>query len=102
MLKQSYFFLFKFKMPLSFTNLFSFHASLLCFSWIRWQQYRSENTRFQQIEAKYKVDKTIIQELNPQLSITLSSYEKLTEQLGKEETLEYFKEETDKLSKRKN
>ena len=48
---------------------------------------------FKQIEAKYGVDKTIIQELNPQLSITLSGYEKLIDHLGKEETLEFFKSE---------
>ena len=47
----------------------------------------------QQIEAKYEVDKAIIQKLNPQLSITHSGYEKLTEQLGKEETLEFLNHE---------
>lgn len=66
---------------------------LSCFSWIRWHQYRSENTRLQQIEAKYEVDKAIIQELNPQLSVTLSGYEKLTDQLGKDETIEFFYDE---------
>lgn len=39
----------------------------------------------------------IIQELIPQLSITLSGYEKLTDQLGKEKTLEFFNDEITKL-----
>lgn len=77
---------------------FGIYFSLSCFSWIRWHQYRSENIQLQQIEAKYQVDKAIIQELNPQLSITLSGYEKLTEQLGKDKTLKFFNEEIIKLS----
>ena len=64
---------------------------------IRWHQYRSENPRLQQIEAKYEVDKAIIQELNPQLSITLSGYEKLTDEYGKEATLNLFNDEITKL-----
>ena len=55
--------------------------------------------RFQQNEAKYEVDKVIIQELNPQLSITISGYEELTDQLGKDKTLKFFNEE---ISKREN
>ena len=70
---------------------------LSCFSWIRWHAYSSENLRLQQIETKYEVNKAIIQELNPQLSITLSGYEKLTDQFGKEETLDFFNREIDKI-----
>ena len=69
------------------------YFTLSCFSWIRWHQYSTENLRLQQIEAKYEVDKAIIQELNPQLSITISGYERLTDQLGKEETLDFFNNE---------
>ncbi|MCH5229807.1 MAG: hypothetical protein J1F12_07450 [Muribaculaceae bacterium] len=46
-----------------------------------------------QIKAKYEVDKAIIQELNPQLSITLFGYEKLDDQLGKEGTIDFFTNE---------
>ena len=49
-----------------------------------------------------EVYKAIIQELNPQLSITLSGYEKLIDQLGKEETIDFFKEEIIILQSRKN
>ena len=77
---------------------FGIYFCLSCFSWIRWHQYRSENLRLQQIEAKYEVDKAIIQELNPKLSITLSGYEKLIDHLGKEETLNIFNEEMIKLN----
>ena len=73
-----------------------------CFNWIRWHQYSSDNLRLQQIEAKYEVDKAIIQKLNPQLSITLSGYEKLTDQLGKEETLEFFNDEINHLKTKAN
>ena len=73
------------------------YFSLSCFSWIRWHQHRSENLRLQQIEAKYEVDKAIIQELSPQLSITLSGYEKLTDEYGKEATLNFFNDEITKL-----
>ena len=72
---------------------FGIYFCLSCFSWIRWHQYRSENFRLQQIEAKYEVNKAIIQELNPKLSITLFGYEKLTDQLGKDKTLKFFNEE---------
>ena len=75
--------------------------TLSCFSWFRWHQYRSENIRLQQIEAKYEVDKAIIQKLNPQLSITLSCYEKLTDQIGKEETQEFFNDEINILQSKK-
>lgn len=67
----------------------------------RWHQYRSENFRLQQIEAKYAVDKAIIQELNPQLSITISGYEKLTDQLGKEEIVEIFGDKIQELNSKK-
>ena len=39
---------------------FGVYFTLSCFSWIRWHQYRSENTRLRQIESKYEVDKAII------------------------------------------
>ena len=81
---------------------FGIYFCLSCFSWIRWHQYRYENFRLQQIEAKYEVDKAIIQELNPQLSITLYGYEKLTDQLGKEETLEFFNDEINHLKTKSN
>lgn len=54
------------------------------------------------VEARYEVDKAIIQELNPHLSITLSGYEKLTDQFGKGETFKVFNEELDDLEKKKN
>ena len=79
------------------TIFFGIYFVLSCFSWIRWHDYSSENFRLQQIEAKYEVDKAIIQDLNPQLSVTLSGYDKLTEYLGKEETLEFFKNEINKI-----
>ena len=60
-----------------------------------------KNHSLQQIEAKYEVDKAIIQELNPQLSVTLSGYEKLTDQLGKEGTIKFFNRELDNLNERK-
>ena len=81
---------------------FGIYFALSCFSWIRWHQYRSENILLQQIEAKYEVDKVIIREVNPQLSITLSGYEKLTEQLGKEETLDFFNDEISHLKTKSN
>ncbi|MCH5241529.1 MAG: hypothetical protein J1F67_03775 [Muribaculaceae bacterium] len=80
---------------------FGIYFCLSCFSWIRWHQYRSENLRLQQIEAKYEVDKAIIQELSPQLSITLYGYEKLTDQLGKEEIVEIFKDKIQELNSKK-
>ena len=55
------------------------------------------NLRLLQIEAKYEVDKSIIQKLNPQLSVTLSGYEKLTDLLGKDETIEFFNDEREKI-----
>ena len=76
---------------------FGIYFCLSCFSWIRCHQYRSENFRLQQIKAKYEVDKAIIQELNPQLSITLSGYEKLTDEYGKEATLNFFNDEITKF-----
>ena len=77
------------------------YFSLSCFSWIRWHQYRSENLRLQQIENKYEVNKAIIQELNPQLSVTLSGYEKLADELGQEETLEIFQDKIQELNSKK-
>ena len=47
------------------------------------------NLRLLQIEAKYEVDKSIIQELNSKLSITISGFEKLTEELGKAKIIEF-------------
>ena len=96
---------FKDKFPLWIRNpykasallFFGIYFCLSCFSWIRWHQYRSENFRLQQIEAKYEVNKAIIQELNPKLSITLSGYEKLTDEYGKEATLNFFNDEITKL-----
>lgn len=81
---------------------FGIYFVLSFFSWIRWHDYSSENHSLQQIEAKYEVDKAIIQELNPQLSVTLSGYEKLTEQFGKDETLEFFQDEINDLKAKSN
>ena len=99
--------IYKDKFPLWIRNPYKASALLFvviyfclsCFSWIRWHQYRSEHLRLQQIEAKYEVDKSIIQELNPQLSITLSGFEKLTEEFGKDITMELLKKEIFNLHK---
>ena len=80
---------------------FGIYFALSCFSWIRWHQYRSEKLRLQQIENKYEVNKAIIQELNPQLSVTLSGYEKLVDELGQEETLEIFQDKIQELNSKK-
>ncbi|MCH5319569.1 MAG: hypothetical protein J1E38_07690 [Paramuribaculum sp.] len=58
---------------------------------------KTENSWLQQNEEKYEVDKAIIQELNPRLSVTLSGYEKLIDHLGKEGTLELFNDEIEKI-----
>ena len=97
---------FKDKFPLWIRNpykasallFFGIYFCLSCFSWIRWHQYRFENFRLQQIEAKYEVNRAIIQELNPKLSITLSGYENLIDHLSKEETLNIFNEEMIKFN----
>ena len=78
-------------------GIYSFGIFIFSFSWIRWHQCRSENIHLKQNKAKYEVDKAIIQELNPQLSITLSGYEKLTDEYGKEATLIFFNDEITKL-----
>ena len=75
-----------------FLHVFMIYWHIL-FYLVRGNQYRLENIWPNQIEAKYEVDKAIIQELNPKLSITLSGYEKLTDQLGKDKTLKFFNEE---------
>ena len=51
-------------------------------------------------KPKDKVYKSIVQEQNSQLSVTLSGYERFIEQLEKEETLDFFKDEIGNLKMR--
>lgn len=63
---------------------------LFAFSWIRWHDYREENRRLRTVADKHQVTTVMLNELYPELAVTVGAYEKLTETVGVDSTLTIF------------
>lgn len=64
--------------------------ALFAVSWVQWHEYREENIRLRTVADKHKVTAVMLNELHPELSVTVGAYEKLTETVGADSTLTVF------------
>lgn len=64
--------------------------ALFAVSWVQWHEYREENWRLKTVADKHKVATVMLNELHPELAVTVGAYEKLTETVGADSTLTVF------------
>lgn len=64
--------------------------ALFIISWVQWHDYREENRRLRTVAAKHQVTMVMLNELHPELAVTVGAYEKLTETVGADSTLTVF------------
>ena len=88
-----------YKNPYVWTGIFVMllFAALFVVNWVQWHQYREENMRLKMIAGKHRVATSIVQELHPQLSVTVAAYEELTEKVGADSTLAVFHRQGDEM-----
>ena len=72
---------------------------LFALSWIRWHDYRDENRRLRMVADKHQVTMVMLNELYPELAVTVGAYEKLTETAGIDSTLTIFREQVKAVRK---
>ena len=73
--------------------------SLFAVSWVQWHEYREENRRLRTIADKHKVTTVMLNELYPELAMTVGAYEKLTETVGADSTLTVFRRQLKAIRK---
>ena len=61
--------------------------ALFIISWAQWREYRDENRRLRTVADKYQVTSVMLNELYPELAVTVGAYEKLVETVGVDSTL---------------
>lgn len=71
--------------------------ALFAVSWMRWHEYREENKRLRTVADKYQVTTFMLNELYPELAVTVGAYEKLVETVGKDSTLTVFNRQLEKV-----
>lgn len=64
--------------------------ALFTISWVQWHEYREENRRLRTVADKHQVTTVMLNELHPELAVTVGAYEKLTETVGADSTLTVF------------
>ena len=71
--------------------------ALFAASWVRWHEYREENRRLRTVADKYQVTFVMLNELYPELTLTIGAYEKLVETVGVDSTLTVFYRQLEKV-----
>ena len=64
--------------------------ALFTISWVQWHEYREENRRLRTVAAKHQVTTVMLNELHPELAVTVGAYERLVEMVGADSTLAIF------------
>ena len=64
---------------------------------MRWHEYREENKRLRTVADKYQVTTFMLNELYPELAVTVGAYDKLVETVGKDSTLTVFNRQVKKV-----
>ena len=80
------------KNPYAWTGIgctFVFFA-LFTISWVQWHEYREENRRLRTVATKHQVTTVMLNELHPELAVTVGAYERLVEMVGADSTLTIF------------
>lgn len=72
---------------------------LFAVSWVQWHEYREENRRLRTVADKHHVTTIMLNELYPELAVTIGAYEKLTETVGADSTLAIFKKQVKAVRK---
>lgn len=73
--------------------------ALFAISWVRWHEYREENRRLKTVADKHQVTMFMLNELYPELAVTVGAYEKLVETVGADSTLTIFNEQVKAVRK---
>lgn len=81
-----------YKNPYAWTGIIStlVFFALFIVSWAQWREYRDENRRLRTVADKYQVTSVMLNELYPELAVTVGAYEKLAETIGADSTLAVF------------
>lgn len=64
--------------------------ALFAVSWVQWHEYREENRRLRTVADKHQVTTVMLNELHPELAVTVGAYEKLVDVVGVDSTLAIF------------
>ena len=64
--------------------------ALFAVSWIQWHEYREENRQLRIVADKHQVTTVMLNELYPELAVTVGAYEKLVDVVGVDSTLVIF------------
>ena len=73
---------------------------LFALSWVQWHEYREENRRLKTVADKHQVTTIMLNELYPELAVTVGAYERLTETVGADSTLTIFWEQVKAVRKK--
>lgn len=71
--------------------------ALFAASWMRWHEYREENRRLRTVAEKHRVATVMVNEMYPELALTVGAYEKLVETVGVDSTLTVFHRQLEKV-----
>lgn len=74
--------------------------ALFAVSWVQWHEYREENSRLKTIADKHQVTIIMLNELYPELAVTVGAYERLVETVGADSTLTIFWEQVKAIRKK--
>ena len=82
-----------YKNPYAWTGIIStlVFFALFIVSWAQWREYRDENRRLRTVADKYQVTSVMLNELYPELAVTIGAYEELVETVGVDSTLTVFR-----------
>lgn len=76
--------------------------ALFAISWVQWHEYREENRRLRTVADKHHVTTVMLNELYPELSVTVGAYEKLVDVVGVDFTLKVLGEQIKTVKKKSN
>lgn len=77
-------------------------VALFAASWVKWHEYREENRQLKVIAGKHHVTTIMLNELYPELAVTVGAYEKLVEMVGVDSTLVIFYKQVERVRNDKN
>lgn len=73
--------------------------ALFVVSWTQWREYREENRRLRTVADRQQVTMVMLNELYPELAVTIGAYERLVETVGADSTLTIFNEQIKTVKK---
>lgn len=76
--------------------------TLFAISWVQWHEYREENRRLRTVADKHHVTTIMLNELHPELAVTVGAYEKLVDVVGADSTLVIFNRQVKTVREEEN